>query len=226
MKKHNKIIGVLLALCLSATLLACGGNDDENPVPPDGDAGAYTIALSVSALELPVYGRVTLTAAVTDSDGVAQPDVAVTWTSDKTAAVTVSDGRVFAVSQGTAKITASVGEARASCNVTATYTGIIPELELDKESISISAGGTIKIGASVSFNGAVTDDADTVYTFETANGGIASAAADGTVTGVGIGTTTITVTAAWRGLGGPQLTGSEDALGLRKTITIEIKAAA
>lgn len=73
------------------------------------------VALSQSALSLKVGDSETLIATVSPSDAT---DRAMAWSSSNPSVATVSGGKVTAVAEGTATITATAGDFSASCTVT------------------------------------------------------------------------------------------------------------
>ena len=112
------LLTMLVALACATTcafaLPACDNGE------PGENGGAQTIAiesvtLNKTELTLDVGGEETLTATVSPDDAT---DKAVTWSSDNTAVATVENGKVTAVSAGTATITAKAGGKSATCSVT------------------------------------------------------------------------------------------------------------
>ena len=112
------LLAMLVALACATTcafaLPAC--DNDE----PGDNGGAQTVAiesvtLNKTELTLNVGDEETLTATVAPDDAT---DKTVTWSSDNTAVATVANGKVTAVSAGTATITAKAGGKSATCAVT------------------------------------------------------------------------------------------------------------
>ena len=94
------IVSVVLAVCMAVGLVACG------------EGGNVTITLSETTLTMTVGDTETLEATTSD-------DSNVTWTSsDESVAEVNSRGRVTAMGAGVATITATSGEATATCKVT------------------------------------------------------------------------------------------------------------
>ena len=92
-----------------------------NPTPGGGGGGGSTtvavtgVTLSQSSVTLDIGGTVTLTATVAPSNAT---DNTVTWSSSNTSVATVNGGKVTAVAEGSATITASAGGKSATCSVT------------------------------------------------------------------------------------------------------------
>lgn len=74
-----------------------------------------SVMLDKTAVTLQVGGEETLTVTVTLENAT---DKAVTWSSDNTAVATVANGKVTAVSAGSATVTATAGDKSATCIVT------------------------------------------------------------------------------------------------------------
>ncbi len=88
----------------------CKVTVEEKPVPLTG------IELNASELTLSVGNVQTLTAKLLPANTTEKAEVK--WESDKTSVATVDGGKVTAVAEGTAKITASAGAFKAECIVT------------------------------------------------------------------------------------------------------------
>lgn len=115
MKKFaTTLLGLMLALVLGFTLVACGGGDDNT----DGDSVAVTgVTLNKTELTLTAGEEETLVATVAPEDAT---DKTVTWTSSAPEIATVTNGKVIAVSAGSATITVKTndGAKTATCTVT------------------------------------------------------------------------------------------------------------
>lgn len=129
-----------------------------------------------------------LTAIVSPSDATNKN---VTWSSDNPSVATVdNDGNVTAKAKGTAKITATIGNYSASCNVTVTQP--IEGVKLDKTSLDLERGDTEKLTATVIPENA---DGDKTITWSSNNKEVATVDNQGNVTAVGKGNAIITATA-------------------------------
>lgn len=223
MKKHPAIlILMILSMVFSIGLSAC---DTEEPVQTDGVT--YTITLDQTALSMTVYEKQTLTAVVRNSNGQVV-DQTVTWSSSNSSVASVTDGVVLAAGAGTANITAALADGTTvSCTVTSAYTGVIPQLVLDNVtggSLTIANGQSFTLNAKISFNGKDCTDSDTTFHYTVEDPSVATVSDDGVITAVAEGRTKITILAGWRGLGGENLNGGEDAYGLK--IVVELSVAA
>ena len=143
------------------------------------------ISLSKTTLEMEVGDQATLTASVQPA-GV--KDVSVKWSSSSPC-VTVSNGIVTAVSAGTATITATAGEATATCQVTVKPKSI-KGITLDKTAVTLEVGQTLTLVASVN-----PPDAEVQKLEWTSSDEKCVTVKDGVITAVEKGTATITVSA-------------------------------
>lgn len=213
-------MAVLLGSIIIAALVgACSGTQDSQLEQPEN---IYTIELSSTALTLDVYDKYTVTAAVYDADGNAVVQE-LSWTSSQSSVVTVDGGELFAAGLGTStvKVVLADGGAEAELTVTVVHNGYVPTLTLNEnQSLVLAEGATFDLSPKVFFKGdEVTYDAQFIYS--SADESVATVI-DGIIYANKTGETQITVIASWRGLGGESMTGSEDALGLRKTLTLSV----
>ena len=148
-----------------------------NEIPATG------ISLSKTSLSLNKGNGTTLTATVTPSNSTDS----VVWSSSNTSVVTVSNGVVTAIGNGSATITAKAGSKSATCSVTVTTpaTGI----SLSKTSLSLNKGNTATLTATVTPN----DSSDSVV-WSSSNTSVVTVS-NGVVTAVGNGSATITAKA-------------------------------
>ena len=147
-----------------------------------------SITLDKTKLELTEGGEYTLTATVKPDDAT---DKTVTWSSSNAAVATVKDGKVTAVTAGTATITAKAGEKMATCAVTVTKATVpVTSITLNKTTLSLTEGEDYTLTATVK-----PDDAtDKTVTWSSSNAAVATVK-DGKVTAVTAGTATITAKA-------------------------------
>lgn len=111
----KKFFGVLLALVLAfscVTLVACVDKKEETP---SEDVAVAVVTLNKDKAVLEAGGTLELTATVSPDNAT---DKTVTWSTSAEAVATVENGKVTAVSAGTATITAKAGDKSASCEVT------------------------------------------------------------------------------------------------------------
>ena len=110
------------------------------------DIPVESITLNKEVMELDLNGTTTetLIATVLPADAT---DPTVTWESDKPEIATVDGGKVTAVAEGVAKITATAGDKSASCVVTVVDSTPKPESESSQKKIKEVDGKTLfKIG--------------------------------------------------------------------------------
>jgi LPXTG-motif cell wall-anchored protein len=151
------------------------------------------VSLDKTSIILTTGKSDTLTASVTPADAT---NKAVTWASDNTAVATVDqNGKVTAVSAGTATITVTTadGSKTASCSVTVEDEVVIVPVtgvSLDKTSIILTTGKSDTLTASVT----PADATNKAVTWASDNTAVATVDQNGKVTAVSAGTATITVT--------------------------------
>ena len=106
-----------------------------------------SVELDKTEVELTEGDSVTLTATVKPDDAT---DKSVTWTSSDPAVATVDGGKIEAVKEGSATITAKAGEKSATCQVTVKKTVIAVEsVELDKTEVELTEGDSVTLTATV-----------------------------------------------------------------------------
>ena len=148
---------------------------------------ASSVTLDKSTLELIVGSSDKLTATVSPAN---TTDKSVKWTSSDASVVAVNaSGRIVAKAAGTATITATCGEATASCKVTVLPVAVT-SVTLNKTSMSLTMGGSGQLTATVS----PTNATDKSVTWTSSDKSIATVDANGKVTPVSAGTATITAT--------------------------------
>lgn len=147
-----------------------------------------SLTLNPTSKDLQVGEEVTLEAAV-------KPDTAcqnLTWLSSDDKVATVKDGKVTAVSAGTASITAtSLDGKTATCKVTVTGSSVsVTSVSISKTTLTLTTGGSETLGAKV-----YPLDADPGIVWSSSDESIASVN-DGVVMAKKVGTATITATSA------------------------------
>lgn len=149
-----------------------------------------SVELNKTELVLEVNGTEKLKATAEPSDATNQK---VTWESNATNVATVDNsGKVTAVSEGTATITAKAGEQTATCTVTVTKADVAVEsVTLNPTTLTLEKGSTGTLTATVEPQNATNN----TVTWSSSNPEVATVA-NGTVTAVSAGTATITVTTA------------------------------
>jgi len=148
-----------------------------------------SISLNKSSVSLYVGDTETLTATVSPSDAT---DKTVTWNTSDASIVTVSNGTITAMAEGTATITAKAGDQSATCEVTVSEKVIyVTAISLNQTSASMNVGATLQLTATVTPDNAVDKDVN----WTSSNADVASVSIDGLVTALKVGSTTITATA-------------------------------
>ncbi len=149
-----------------------------------------SVTLDKSSLELNEGETATLTATVKPDNA---SDKTVTWSSSKTSVATVdANGKVTAVAEGTATITAKAGNKSATCSVTVTKNVVAVEsITLDKSSLELNEGETATLVATVKPDNAT----NKTVTWSSSRTSVATVDANGKVTAVAEGSATITAKA-------------------------------
>ena len=104
------------------------------------------VELDKTEVELTEGDSVTLIATVKPDDAT---DKTVTWTSSDPAVATVDGGKIEAVKEGTATITAKSGEKSATCQVTVKKVIAVESVELDKTEVELTEGDSVTLTATV-----------------------------------------------------------------------------
>ena len=143
----------ILLICSVICLVSCKKKDDGGS--GNTDAPKYEISVSPEAVSVFEFEYVNLTATVAGSDGT------VVWSSSDNSVATVNEnGKVYGVKQGTAEITAKIGDASAKCVVNVKKTINVPVIKFNDE-IGIEKSRDFVDEVKVLFNGEdVTDEAD------------------------------------------------------------------
>ena len=172
----NQAFFALLAL---AVVFSCSQKEDEIMVS--------SISLSQPTAEMIIGESITITATVLPSNAT---DKAVTWASSKVSVATVSDGRVTAVSEGSATITASAGGKSATCVITVSKGMVeVTSITLNRDELSLVEDESSILTATVK-----PDDAtDKTVTWASSDKAVATVE-DGKVAAHSEGEATITAT--------------------------------
>ncbi len=168
--------------------IKCGTATQKFSVRQAGLPKVTSVTLDKAELALVEGDEDTLTATVLPDDAA---DKTVTWSTSSAEIVTVEEGKVTAVKEGEATITAKAGEIEATCKVTVAKK-IIPveSVTLDKAELALVKGDEVTLTATVK-----PDDAtDKAVAWTTSNEAVATVV-DGKVKAVGGGSATITAQA-------------------------------
>ena len=156
------------------------------PPAPPADVPVESVKLSQTELSLTKGSSEVLTATVSPDNAT---DKTVTWSSSASDVVSVDQsGKVTALKNGKATITAKAGEKSATCAVTVTTP--VESVSLDHNSITLEEGKSVTLVATISPNDA---DVQTV-SWSTSDASVATVD-NGKVTGVKEGSATITASA-------------------------------
>ncbi len=149
-----------------------------------------SISLNTGSVTVYVGGSSeTLTATVLPNNAT---DKTVIWSiinDNPKGCLSISNGTITGYSAGTATVVATAGDKQATCNVTIS-TIAVTGVSLNKDSLTISAGKTETLSATISPANA----SNTAVNWTSTNTNIATVNANGVVTAVAPGTATITVT--------------------------------
>ena len=147
------------------------------------------ITLDKPTLSLTEGQEAQLTATVTPDNAT---DKTVTWSSDKTAVATVDNtGKVKAVAEGTAVITAKAGGKEATCTVTVKAFIAVTSVELNKTELPLKKGESETLVATVKPDNATSK----TVTWSSDKTSVATVDSNGKVTAKGGGEATITAKA-------------------------------
>ena len=190
--KHYSLIALLL---LGMIFTGCRKEEHEPQTPGQEDPvqeQLESITLDVTALALTVGEEYTFTVTTEPAD---IEGLTLSWSSSDESIVSVEDGTVTAVAEGTADITVSGGDnVSATCKVTVSPE---EEVEIEAESITLStASADMLIGESITLTATVLPEntTDKTVTWTSSESSIAGVDDNGTVTAVSAGTAVITAT--------------------------------
>ena len=142
--------------------------------------GKPEITLNKTSLSMYIGDSSTLTAKTTPST------VSVSWSSSDSSVAMVSNGKITAISNGTATITASFRYNGVNYSTTCKVTVIKPSISVSIGNSSIWIGDTAYVSKSGNIPSGVT------VSWSSSNTNVATVNSNGTITGVGGGTATIT----------------------------------
>ena len=165
-----------------------GGCDlNINVVAPTG------VTLDKTSAELDLGDTVTFTATVAPADAT---NKSVSWASSDASVATVSNGKVTAKGEGKATITATTSNGiKATATVTVEAKGVkVTSVTLDKSSVTLEAGQTAQVTATVAPANAEPKYA--VLSWTSSNKNVATVSNEGLITALTKGTTTITAETA------------------------------
>lgn len=170
-----------MALFTTRATAKCTVTVTDNSIP------ATNIELDTYSKTMTVGEKAKLTATVKPDDSTDK----VTWKSNNDKIVSVDEnGNITALATGTTEITATAGSVSAVCKVT--VEGVkVSKVELNKTSVSLKAGETAQLTATVTPDNAT----DKTVTWTSSKPTVAAVDENGKITAVAPGTATITATA-------------------------------
>lgn len=184
----SSAFGVFAALVILFTPGCKKAENTEEPDKPAKTVAVTGVTLSPATLEMTVGEEQTLRAEVAPTNAT---NKSITWTSSTPTVATVADGKVTAVSAGSATITVTTvdGGKTATCAVTVAALPVpVQAVSLNKTTLELNVGTDFTLVATVE-----PANADNpAVTWETSKAEVATVE-DGKVTGVAEGTATITV---------------------------------
>ena len=179
--------GVVVAVKVgTATITAKAGDKTATCAVTVVPTPVTSITLNKTSASIKVGETVSLTATVNPSDAT---DKTVIWNTSDASVATVSNGVVTAVKVGTATITAKAGDKTATCAITVAATPV-SSVTLNKTSVSLKAGETITLAATVN----PSDATDKTVIWSTSDASVATVT-NGVVVAIKVGAATITAKA-------------------------------
>ncbi|MBR4419790.1 MAG: Ig-like domain-containing protein, partial [Clostridia bacterium] len=220
MKKLMSVLIALFIVSLTFGVVGCVNIDStESSSSQNEPEVQLSITLSEESLTLDRYEEGLLTATVTDEEG-NEVSEQVIWESDNASVATVNNGFVEATGVGSANITASVGNASATCVVTVEDTGALPVLSVSDESIELIVGGNYGVDASLSYKRNPVESATISY--EILDTSVATVDENGNITALQFGNTILRVVANWKGIDPSYLT-QEIPVSVKEDVLVEIE---
>ena len=181
--------------CLGCTVLvlaSCGGSDSPTSPTSSSTSTITAITVSLSQDTLRVGGTATLTATASYSNGTSAT-ISPEWTSSNTAVASVGKpNTVTAHEVGTTTITGSFLNHSGSTTLEVRAGLSAVEVVIEDEDRSLRVGDTTTVIAKAHYSDGVTEQV--TPTWSSAEPGVATVSAAGTVTARAVGTTTIIAT--------------------------------
>ncbi|MBQ6578017.1 MAG: Ig domain-containing protein, partial [Bacteroidales bacterium] len=186
-----KILGTCLQLvCLLTVLCGCGKEAEKETTPSGGNIPVQSVSLNHTTLTLEQGQNSVLQATVYPSNAT---NPAVQWKSDNTSVATVdNNGKVTAVTEGSATVTAKAGDKTATCTVTVKKKVVpIESVTLNKTTLTLAEGDSETLTAAVNPDNAT----DKTVTWSSSKTSVATVDNNGKVTAVAEGSATVTAKA-------------------------------
>lgn len=173
-KKLLTILTLIIVIIMTFALVAC----DEDPDSSGGSggsgalpSGSVSITLDKTSLNLEMGQSATIVAIVDGTNGIP------TWTSSNDGIARVINGKVTAVADGSATITAKIGDTTATCAVTVSSRETV---FIDRESLKLFKDESVKLSAVVK-KGLIEQNSS--VTWSVSDDSYISVDSDGVVTG-------------------------------------------
>lgn len=175
---------IIIALLSFSCIALVGCKKNEKPQPQD-------IKISLNKVELEMDLMETEVLEVTTNS-----TQKVVWTTDKAEVVTVSEGTITAVGEGTAIVTATVETVSASCKVTVTDSGAMAQIVIPYETLTLQVQDEFAVEAKLMFkNEEIPGD----FKWDTDNEQIVTVA-DGKICAKAKGTAVVSVSCTFKGM--------------------------
>ena len=231
-RSYRRVLTMIATSMFLVTLAGCGGGDSgptsspapdpPTPAPPPPTPVATSLTITPSSHTLTMIGAtVRLSAMVRDQNNNPMTGpLDITWTSSNPAVAPVTSGLVTAVANGTAQITARIGNASGTASIT------VAEPVPTRVTVSPTPHTLDAIGETVQLSATVRDQRNNVMsgqpiTWSSGDEAVATVSGDGLVTAVGNGMTEITAKS-----GNPSGTASITVAQAPAAIVIEVDAEA
>ena len=187
--KHFKAFFLAFSAVLACCLAGCETPEQPDNQDPPKPVAVESVSLSSQSMDLKVGESATLTATIKPSNAQAT----VSWSTSNASVATVSSGKVTAVAEGTATISASAEGKSANCQVTVKASAPavveVTSVTLDHHELTLKEGESKQLKVSVKPDNAT----DKTVSWSTSNPAIVTVDKDGNVKAVAEGTATVAV---------------------------------
>ena len=199
MKKIIMLLVAILAVITFAFMaFACGNkhadhstSEEQSTSENQSDSVEITFYMTES-VTISEYGDVMLGYTL-----IGATDADIIWSSSDENVATVSAGKVVGVKEGSAVITAKVGNIERTCAVTVMTNPSYPVMVLSQTDAMPRVGGSVEVTAVIRFNGEEKEFSDFKWTSADVN---IATCENGEIKGISKGTTVITVSATYNGI--------------------------
>ena len=185
--KYFKAFFLAFSAVLTCCLAGCETPEQPGNQDPPKPVAVESVSLSSQSLDLKVGESATLTATIKPSDAQAT----VSWSTSNASVATVSSGKVTAVAEGTATISASAEGKSANCQVTVKASAPavveVTSVTLDHHELALKEGESKQLKVSVKPDNAT----DKTVSWSTSNPAIVTVDKNGNIKAVAEGTATV-----------------------------------